>query len=259
MKKILLISSLFILFSCSPKQETIVEEKQEIKQEEIVLVVKDNEKFNKKELDQEIKQEESDNLSQKTTCPDTVSALWYTYTIQLWMDGKCWTSTNMKHWTKLAVADTMPSDTNTIEKWCYENNDTNCKNEWWLYTWAEAMWIDPIYNTSNYTWVEDRSKSVCWALWDGWSLPTDVEWTTLTNAWATWWTWNKLWGLVSALPGFRGANGGYYNQTSFAFFWSSEQSSATLAKFRSLLSDSSSVTSYSFNKNYGFSVLCIKN
>jgi len=206
------------------------------------------------------------NISWKWKCGDTVSAWWYTYTTKVWMDGNCWTSTNMKHWTMIADNDSdnsnnenEPSDNTTIEKWCYENNDTNCKNEWWLYTWAEAMWIDPIYNTSNYTWVEDKTKSVCWALWTWWSLPTDTQWTALENAWATWWTWNKLWGLVSALPGYRNTFGDFYYRTNLGFYWSSTELTTDFAWLRYFSSYNSDVINLYGNKDNGFSVLCIKN
>ena len=198
-------------------------------------------------------------------CGDNVSAWWYTYTTSWWLDGRCWTSTNMKHWTMIADDDidnsnneNEPSDNTTIEKWCYENNESYCESGWWLYNWDEAMWW---WSSEN----EDKTKSVCWALLTWWSLPTDAQWTALENAWATWWKspWNKLWGLVTnnALPGYRNASGNFDNRTNYGYYWSSTEDvdADYNANARKLLSSDSFVISNYYNKPPGFSVLCIKN
>jgi len=193
------------------------------------------------------------------SCWDTVSAGWFTYTTLLWPDWKCWTSTNMKHWTMLANWSTVPSDTNTIEKWCY-NNDTNiCNTDWALYTWAEAMWFPASCISSNCTGSENTTKSVCGQLWTWWSLPTDTQWTSLTNAWATWWTWNKLSWIVSVLPGYRSTGGSFFSRTTHGYWWSSTEYTTSNSWYRYLYSGNGNVNRFSYNKTYGFSVVCIKN
>ena len=201
------------------------------------------------------------NISWKWKCGDTVSALWYTYTTKVWMDAKCWTAENMKHWTMIADNDSdnlnnknEPSDNTTIEKWCYENNESYCESEWWLYTWDEAMWW---WSSEN----EDKTKSVCWALWSGWSLPTDTQWTALTDAWATWWLWNKLWGLVNnnILPGYRSNTDGYFIVRTYGwYYWSNTASGDNYARYHDLSSGHSAVHNRLTNKYRGFSVLCMK-
>jgi len=191
-------------------------------------------------------------------CWDTVSAWWETYTTISWPDGNCWTSQNMNHWTMLANW-SIPSDINTIEKWCYNNSSANCTSDWWLYTWSEAMWIDGSYNWITYTWIEDTSKSVCWQLWTWWWLPTDAQWTILTNAWATWWTWNKISWIVSSLPGYRDTLASFYNRTSNGYWWSSTENSATHSWYRYLYSGHVTVYSSYLDKANGLSVVCIKN
>lgn len=191
------------------------------------------------------------------TCWDTVSAWWETYTTALitwngWYE-ECWTTQNMRHWDKLASWADMPSNDTTIEKWCYDNTDTNCANEWWLYTWNEAMWY---WLTEN----EDTTKSVCGQLWAWWKLPTDAQYTALTNAWATWWTWNKLNWIVSSLPGLRSTNTSFLIRGTYAHWWTStEGSDATLSYYRNVNSTDSNVGRNNTNKDLGFSVVCIKN
>jgi hypothetical protein len=162
----------------------------------------------------------------------------------------------MKHGTKLTAWTTVPSNINTIEKWCYSNLDTNCDTYGWLYTWYEAMWLP---DTATTTTIEDTSKSVCWQLGAGWAMPTDAQWTALTTAWATWRTWNKLNWLISSLPGYRYLDGSFNNLASNGYWWSSTRSSSTYAYNRTLFSWDATVNSYTNNKLVGFSVLCLKN
>jgi len=164
------------------------------------------------------------------TCGGLVSAGGYTYTTKRWMDGKCWTSTNMKH---------IPS---SWSSWCYDGNAGNCNSDWRLYDWTAAT-----------------HSSVCWALWTWWSLPTDAQWTSLENSWASWWNWNKLWGLAYVLPGIRTTTGSFYNRTSRVYYWSSTEDDTNTAWSRYLRLNYYIILSFAYNKNDGFSVLCIKN
>ena len=196
------------------------------------------------------------------TCWDTISVWLETYTTELiswgWWYEECWTSQNMRHWTMLPDWATIPSDTNTIEKWCYDNSSAICTSDWWLYTWSESMWFDASCNTTSCTQVEDTAKSVCWQLWEWWKLPTDSQWTDLTNAWATWWTWNQLSWIISLLPGYRHTNTTYINRTANMKVLSSTEVSATNISYRAL-GNYISVYVDNLEKTYGFSVVCIKN
>ena len=191
-------------------------------------------------------------LVESFTCwTSTVSAWSETYTT-IEVDGNCWTSQNMRHWTKILNTDPIQSDNGIIEKWCYDDLDENCTSDWWLYTYNEAMWY---WATED----EDISISVCGQLWDWWKLPTDTQVTDLTLGWATWWTWNKLSWIISNLPGFRYTNLSFYDRGSKGLWWTSTEIDATNAKNRRLVSFSFTVESISYNKNIGFAVVCIKN
>jgi uncharacterized protein (TIGR02145 family) len=207
-----------------------------------------------------------------TNCEITPFICW-TSTVSVWLETyttilvnwNCWTSQNMRHWTKLVNWSTVPSDTDIIEKWCYDNSDTNCTNEWWLYTWAEAMWFAASCNTTNCTQSEDTTKSVCWVLWTWWFLPTDAQWTTLTNAWATWWNWwNKLSWIVSSLPtlsGRRYTDAHFGVRTTNGYFWSSteDEDNNVYSWYRNISSGGDTVYKNNYYKANGLSVVCIKN
>ncbi|MDQ7022876.1 MAG: FISUMP domain-containing protein [Candidatus Gracilibacteria bacterium] len=192
------------------------------------------------------------------TCGDTISALGETYTTELIIGNggyeKCWTTQNMRHGTKLATGSDMPGDNTIIEKWCYDNSDTNCAEVGGLYTWNEAMG----YGTSN---NEDITKGICGQLGTGWKLPTDSEWTELTTAGATGWTGNKLSGIVSSLPrlqGYRNTSSVFGNNNVYGHWWNStENSSNGWTRYLST-SDISVISSY-YSKDYGFGMICIKN
>ena len=202
----------------------------------------------------------STNAVATFSCWDTVSAWWYTYTTILWADSNCWTSQNMNHWDMLVNWWTMPSDTDIIEKWCYNNNTSNeCDTDWWLYTWSEAMWFDASCNTVNCVQAEDTSKSVCGQLWTWWWLPTDTQWTDLTNAWATWWTWDQLSWIVSSLSGYRSTNSNFYDVASGWTWWSSTETTTIGSWSLFLNSGNSTVGNGTNNKAVGISIVCVKN
>lgn len=212
-------------------------------------------------------------------CWDFVFAGWETYTTKLWADGKCWTSQNMRHGTMLA-GPTSPSNDNVIEKWCYNNDSVNCTNEWWLYTWSEAMWFPANCNSTGCTQWEDLTKSVCWALWNGWHLPSDSEWYALENAsknsWAScnkervWYDsfecdWagvlgNRLSWVISTLPGDRSIGGKYYNKGTDSYLWGSMGNNTSNWLARHIWSTKGGVRRDFFSASWlWFSIVCIKN
>lgn len=130
-------------------------------------------------------------------------------------------------------------------RWCYNNNETNCTNEGALYDWTAA------------------TSDLCTQLGTGWALPTDDQWTALTNAGAGDDGWktpgNRLSGIVSNLPGDRNSFGTFGSQGSNGFWWSSTGYDASNAWARFLHSGNATVTTYTDDKALGFSVVCIKN
>jgi len=78
---------------------------------------------------------------------------------------QCWMSENMNVGTLLNSA-TNQSDNGSIEKYCYDDLESNCDLYGGLYQWNEAMQ----YST------DDGSVGICP---DGWYLATEFDWIIL--------------------------------------------------------------------------------
>jgi len=93
----------------------------------------------------------------------------------------------------------------------------------------------------------------------GWHLPTDAEFTTLTNT-----TGNSKEALISAgwfnnlFAGYRSTGGSFNSIGSYTYFWSSSASSSSLAWLRYLNTSYSTVYRGDIGKAYGFSVRCLR-
>ncbi len=125
----------------------------------------------------------------------------------------------------------------TGSSWCYNNNTTNCDTYGRLYNW----------NTANIA---------CPA---GWHLPSDGDFTTLTN-----FTGASKEALYSAgwfdniFAGDRNINGAFYNIGSTTYFWSSSAYDSASAWFRRLYASNSTVSRGDYSKANGFSVRCLR-
>ena len=131
---------------------------------------------------------------------------------------------------------------------------------------------DPIYGKL-YNWYTTLGDTLCPT---GWGVPTDAEWTTLTdslggasvaggkmktigNAY-----WNTQQGATnvsgfSALPGgYRVSNGSFFYIRNYAFFWSATESGYYSAWFRFLYHLNGDVSRNFNNKSVGASVRCLR-
>ena len=136
---------------------------------------------------------------------------------------------------------------------CYDNKPSNCASYGRLYDWETANAVCP----------------------SGWHLPTDVEWTTLTNYVGASTAGSKLkaasgWNDYqsgngtdnhdfSALPGGYGSSGGsFYYVGDYGYWWSSTEDDAKVAWRRFMHYTSSGVgRGYEF-KSYLYSVRCLR-
>jgi uncharacterized protein (TIGR02145 family) len=175
---------------------------------------------------------------------------------------QCWLKENLKTGTRIASTGEQTNNA-TIEKYCYDNDDSNCNTFGGLYQWDEMMQ----YTTSGL-------QGICPL---GWQLPSDDEWTTLTNYLGdetsaggklkefgiSHWNFPNTGGTNSsgftALPaGFCNSNGFFYQKSNIANFWSSSESDGSNAWHRELFSGDSSIYRDNFTKSSGFSVRCVK-
>jgi uncharacterized protein (TIGR02145 family) len=133
---------------------------------------------------------------------------------------------------------------------CYDNQASNCDTYGRLYDWSTA-------------------KTACPA---GWHLPSDAEWDALVtysgfpNTAGTKLKARSGWNGngngtddygFSALPG-GGGSGSSGGLGYLGFWWSATESSASLAYFRYMIFDDSSVNRDDNGKFFLFSVRCVK-
>ena len=153
-------------------------------------------------------------------------------------------------------------------QWAYDGDESNAAIYGRLYTWHAVT----------------DSRNVCPA---GWHVPTDNEWTILTDyllnncygytnagrtliaqsmANTSWWLGYSPSYIGNNSSGFTALPGGYRENTNGKFYrisidgswWSSTESSAAEAYYRSMSIDSNIESSYHGNKQLGFAVRCLR-
>jgi uncharacterized protein (TIGR02145 family) len=194
---------------------------------------------------------------------------------------QCWMAENLNIGTRIDGV-TTSTDNDIIEKYCYGNLESNCDIYGGLYQWDETV---------QYEYEEVNIKGICP---DGWHVPSDAEWTVLTDhiksnpnylcngnqsyiakALASSYDWNthiddcaignNL--LTNNATGFNAlpadyryfTDGGFHSlpTRSIAYFWSSSPSNP-YAHSRRLSYNSPEVHPSTDYRAYGFSVRCIK-
>jgi uncharacterized protein (TIGR02145 family) len=205
------------------------------------------------------------SLLSPVECGNTITYEGKTYnTVQIGI--QCWFKENLNIGTQI---DTNVNQTNNgiIEKYCYNNLETNCTVYGGLYQWNEMM---------QYTTTEEI-QGICLT---GWHIPSNAEWWNLSNylgsffvvggllketGFEHWLTPNT--GAINS-SGFTAIPGGLYEKqyslftylTTYAHFWSSSDYDTANAKGWYLQYNSNSISWSNFwVKSYGFSVRCLKN
>ncbi|MCD4665240.1 MAG: hypothetical protein K8R68_08205, partial [Bacteroidales bacterium] len=187
--------------------------------------------------------------------------------------SQCWMAENLNVGNRIdGVADM--TDNSIIEKYCYDNQESNCDTYGGLYQWDELMQ----YITTS------GAQGICPGEWH---IPTDNEWKILEGTvdsqfgvgdpvWnilgyrgfdaglnlksiSGWSSGNgtDLYGFTALPCGFRNTDGSFYNLTNYTHFWSSDESGSNAWK-RILDNGSMQVSRNYSDKGFGFSVRCIK-
>jgi len=204
------------------------------------------------------------DIVQGIPCAGTPNVLYegrYYNTVKI--GEQCWLKENLNIGTKINGSSNQTNN-GTIEKYCYDNSGANCDTYGGLYQWNEMM---------GYT-TTPGVQGICP---EGWHLPTDAEWTALTTylggesvaggkmkeAGTT--HWNSPNTGATNSSGFTGLPGGARNNDgSFCFiggdgyFWSSAEYSSLYAWGRGLGYGGAFVDRSNANKDYGFSVRCLR-
>ena len=175
---------------------------------------------------------------------------------------QCWMAENLNIGT-MVNGSSIQTNNSTIEKYCYNNNTSNCDTYGGLYQWNEMM---------QYVTTEGV-QGICP---DGWHLPTDNEWIILTDyLGGTGVAGGKMketgtthWSLPNTdatnESGFTALSGGYYyNNGSFnqiysmGAWWSSTIKNSD-AYYHSLSTNNGNAQRYYYSQEGGFSVRCLK-
>lgn len=211
-----------------------------------------------------------DTISFKTldpgpiNCPSVVTYEGRIYnTIEI--HSQCWLKENLNVGIRIDGTQTQVGGNGIKEKYCYDDQESNCDLYGGLYQWDEVM--------QGVTSPGD--KGICP---DGWHVPDEADWNELANflggdsiaggklkksGTAYWKSPNT--GATnssgfSALPGgYRGSNQQFSNLTLSGLIWTSSEGDATIAWYRSFYYSSEQLGRYSGQKIVGYSVRCLKN
>jgi uncharacterized protein (TIGR02145 family) len=198
---------------------------------------------------------------------------------------QCWFQKNVNVGTMVQGTNNQANN-GILEKYCYNNDTANCTIYGGLYQWAEAVQYQngASNTTSPSPAFTGNIKGICP---NGWHVPSDGEWCTLTtflDANGTICTGfgvssntvggalkstSLLWASpnvgatnsssFSALPsGSRYPSGVFYDLGIYTPIWSSSDSLSNIGIFWNLNYNYSYIIRNSNSKTYGFSVRCIK-
>lgn len=190
-------------------------------------------------------------------CPGfpTVTYASKTYNTVL-IGDQCWLKENLNVGTMInGILD--QTNEGTKEKYCYNDNETNCDTYGGLYQWDEAMQ----YSTTPGT------KGICPT---GWHIPTYAEFLTLINELGN--NGNALKAIgqgtgsgagtntsgFSALLGGVRTFTGFFSTGNYADFWSSTEYFASYAHTLGLYGNGSGINFNYNDKDLGFSVRCVQ-
>ncbi|MDP3150218.1 MAG: FISUMP domain-containing protein [Ignavibacteria bacterium] len=162
---------------------------------------------------------------------------------------QCWLKENLDIGTMLQGIEN-PSNNSLIEKHCYNNDTANCRIYGGLYQWNEAM---------QYIRTE-KAQGVCP---NGWHIPTKSEFEILSSTVNN--DGNALKvndtnssGFTALFSGYRIDNGYFNYLGTNTIFWSSTENNDTKANYLYLTTIYSNILLSDNNKEFGFSIRCIK-
>ena len=185
---------------------------------------------------------------------------------------QCWFQKNVNVGTMVLGANDQTNNS-ILEKYCYNNDLTNCATYGGLYQWAEAVQYQNGASNINSlaTPFSGYIRGICPL---GWHLPNDGDWNVLVNflggnsAGEALKSTSNLWSSpnlatnisgFSILPGgYRYTDGLFYYLGSFTYLYTSSEYSNTNAWLRNLRNNYSGIDRYNNTKNHGLSVRCLQ-
>jgi len=164
--------------------------------------------------------------------------------------SQCWFASNLNYGTILASSQDQ-RDNCIAEKYCYNDNPTNCTSLGGLYQWDELMQYDDT----------PGDQGFCPPAWH---IPTEDDWNILfanyiNNAFAgSPLKYSGYSGFNALLSGARHINKGWDYQGFATFFWSSTLFESTKAYAYGMNDIDPSVSIYPSSKVNAFSIRCLK-
>ena len=182
--------------------------------------------------------------------------------------SQCWMAENLNVGTRINGVNEQTNNS-TLEKYCYDDLESNCDIYGGLYQWDEMM---------QYVTTEG-AQGICPS---GWHIPSDAEWTALITylggesvaggkmkSTGTIEAGTGLWydpnagatnesGFTGLPGGSRGNGGGFYGLSYAAYFWSSSGYIGSYVWYRRLYYTDDEVSRFFDGKTYGRSVRCIE-
>ncbi|MDD3878364.1 MAG: FISUMP domain-containing protein, partial [Bacteroidales bacterium] len=171
--------------------------------------------------------------------------------------NQCWMAKNLNVGTYVESTSSYYPQSNVsnnsfVEKYCYDNNTTNCDNFGGLYDWNEMM-----HYTQN-----EGTKGICP---NGWHIPSNSEWEQLVQYLGG---YSVAGGKLKPLNphqfdalmgGYRLSNGSFVESGLGIRFWSSSINSEGLPFYRYIADNSNAILNKNYNKSGAFHIRCIKN
>lgn len=182
------------------------------------------------------------------------------YYLTVLIEGRCWLRENLNVGTMLHSNSSESNQTNNgiLEKYCYDNDESNCDLYGGLYQWNEAMQ----YATG------DERQGICP---EGWHVATLVEYESLealandeaeklvaVGQYATAYIATNVTGFTGVFSGYRlNSNGNFYSLRHHTNFWTSTPLNSANAYEMGLSSNTKTVYFNTYDKKDGYSIRCV--
>jgi uncharacterized protein (TIGR02145 family) len=164
--------------------------------------------------------------------------------------SQCWMADNLDYGSTITSSN-MQRDNCIPEKYCYNDNPTNCSTSGGLYQWDEMMKFD------NATAIQGLCPPA-------WHIPTETEWNFLFNQFisngfaGSPLKFTGYSGFDALLSGIRGLNKSWSFDSFATIFWSSTSHGTNKAWAHGMNTYNPSVSFYPGSRNDAFSVRCLK-
>ena len=167
------------------------------------------------------------------------------------LGSACWMAANLNYGTQI-LASALQRDNCTNEKFCYNDNASNCTTFGGLYQWDEMMQYQ-------------ETEAIQGFCPPAWHVPTETEWNTLFSVYVSTGLagdplkYSGYSGFGAYLKGIRHDNRNWDFDSFATLLWSSTMQGPYKAWAHGLNSFDPSVSYYPANRSNAFYVRCIKN